>query len=126
MCNDACKKVSLVLNSTFTLKLYFNRQDAGHNTFERNGVPLATSTSGVYTVVVIDNITAADIHSAAVIDVIENNERSSSVMYGPANYIKIVLGLPTDNVITDDLKLAVSSLYNFNQALQKYIQSGVN
>ena len=89
-------------------------------------MPLATSTSGVYTVVVIDNITAADIHSAAVIDVIENNERSSSVMYGPANYIKIVLGLPTDNVITDDLKLAVSSLYNFNQALQRYIQSGVN
>ncbi len=96
------------------MKLYFNRQDAGHKIFERNGVPLATSTSGDYTVVVIDNISAADIHSAVVIDVIENNERSGSVMYSPAKYIKIVIGLPTDNVITDDLKLAVSSLYNFN------------
>jgi len=114
-------KVSLVLNSTVTLKLYFNRQDAGHKIFERNGVPLATSTSGNYTVVVIDNISAADIHSAVVIDVIENNARLGSVMYSPAKYIKIVLGMPTDNVITDDLKLAVSSLYNFNQALQKYI-----
>lgn len=119
-------KVSLVLNSTVTLKLYFNRQDAGHKIFERNGVPLATSTSGDYTVVVIDNISAADIHSAVVIDVIENNARLGSVMYSPAKYIKIVLGLPTDNVITDDLKLAVSSLYYFNQALQKYIQSGAN
>ena len=89
-------------------------------------MPLATSASGNYTVVVIDNISAADIHSAFVIDVIENNARSGSVMYSPAKYIKIVLGLPTDNVITDDLKLAVSSLYNFNQALQRYIQSGVN
>ena len=77
-------------------------------------MPLATSTSGDYTVVVIDNISAADIHSAVVIDVIENNERSGSVMNKKKKYIKIVIGLPTDNVITDDLKLAVSSLYNFN------------
>lgn len=116
-------KVSLSLKSTVTLKLYFNSEDAEGKIFKSNGKTLETVKSGGYTVVIIDNISASHIHSGVGFDVYENDAKIGSVLYSPAKYIKIVLGMPTDNVITDDLKLAVSSLYNFNQALQIYIQS---
>ena len=119
-------KVSLSLKSTVTLKLYFNSEDAEGKIFKSNGKTLETVKSGGYTVVIIDNISASHIHSGVGFDVYENDAKIGNVVYSPAKYIKIVLGLPTDNVITDDLKLAVSSLYNFNQALQIYIQSRVN
>lgn len=119
-------KVSLSLKSTVTLKLYFNSEDAEGKIFKSNGKTLETVKSGGYTVVIIDNISASHIHSGVGFDVYENDANIGNVVYSPAKYIKIVLGLPTDNVITDDLKLAVSSLYNFNQALQIYIQSRVN
>ena len=118
-------KVSLSLKSTVTLKLYFNSEDAEGKIFKSNGKTLETVKSGGYTVVIIDNISASHIHSGVGFDVYENDAKIGNVVYSPAKYIKIVLSMPTDNVITDDLKLAVSSLYNFNQALQIYIQSRV-
>ena len=111
--------------SVFTKEQILQRTAEG-KVFKSNGKTLETVKSGGYTVVIIDNISASHIHSGVGFDVYENDANIGNVMYSPAKYIKIVLGLPTDNVITDDLKLAVSSLYDFNQALQKYIQSGVN
>ncbi len=118
-------KVSLSLKSTVTLRLYFNSEDAEGKIFKSNGKTLETVKSGGYTVVIIDDISASHIHSGVGFDVYENDAKIGNVVYSPAKYIKIVLSMPTDNVITDDLKLAVSSLYNFNQALQIYIQSRV-
>lgn len=118
-------KVSLSLKSTVTLKLYFNSEDTEGKIFKSNEKTLETVKSGGYTVVIIDNISASHIHSGVGFDVYENDAKIGNVVYSPAKYIKIVLSMPTDNVITDDLKLAVSSLYNFNQALQRYIQSRV-
>ena len=117
------ERVSLSLDSTITLKLYFNSKDVDGFEFKRNGRTLTTSRSGEYTVVHVDRIPALDIQSAVEVDVYRNNIKIGEFGYSPAKYCKIVLGMNTDGTITDELKLLVSTLYYFNSALQNYVQN---
>ena len=117
------ERVSLSLDSTITLKLYFNSKDVDGFEFRRNGRTLTTSRSGEYTVVHVDRIPALDIHSAVVVDVYRNNIKIGEFGYSPAKYCKIVLGMNNNGTITDELKLLVSTLYYFNSALQNYVQN---
>ena len=117
------ERVSLSLDSTITLKLYFNSKDVDGFEFKRNGRTLTTSRSGEYTVVHVDRIPAIDIHSAVEVDVYRNNIKIGEFGYSPAKYCKIVLGMNTDGTITDELKLLVSTLYDFNIALRNYVQN---
>ena len=117
------ERVSLSLDSTITLKLYFNSKDVDGFEFRRNGRTLTTSRSGEYTVVHVDRIPALDIHSAVVVDVYRNNNYVGKFGYSPAKYCKIVLGMNNDGTITDELKLLVSTLYDFNIALRNYVQN---
>ena len=117
------ERVSLSLDSTITLKLYFNSKDVDGFEFRRNGRTLTTSRSCEYTVVHVDRIPALDIHSAVVVDVYRNNIKIGEFGYSPAKYCKIILGMNTDGTITDELKLLVSTLYYFNSALQNYVQN---
>ena len=113
-------RVSLVLNSTVTLKMYFNKSDAEGKDFKIGNTALKTVEYGSYIVVYVENITALQITSTISFDVYENNSKLGSVQYIPAKYCKLVLGMPNDEVITDDLKRAVSSLYLFSQAAKTY------
>ena len=113
-------RVSLVLNSTVTLKMYFNKSDAEGKAFKIGNTALKTVEYGSYIVVYVENITALQITSTISFDVYENNSKLGSVQYIPAKYCKLVLGMPNDEVITDDLKRAVSSLYLFSQAAKTY------
>ena len=117
------ERVSLSLDSTITLKLYFNSKDVDGFEFRRNGRTLTTSRSGEYTVVHVDRIPAIDIHSAVEVDVYRNNIKIGEFGYSPAKYCKIVLGMNNDGTITDELKLLVSTLYDFNIALRNYVQN---
>ena len=87
------ERVSLSLDSTITLKLYFNSKDVDGFEFRRNGRTLTTSRSGEYTVVHVDRIPAIDIHSAVEVDVYRNNIKIGEFGYSPAKYCKIVLGM---------------------------------
>ena len=115
------EKVSLVLNSTVSLKLYFNKTDAQGKVFKIGDTTLRTITSGSYLVVYVDNITAMQFCSLVTIDVYQNNAKLGSVNYVPAKYCKLVVGMPNDDVITDDLKLTVSALYYFGRAAENYV-----
>ena len=117
------ERVSLSLDSTITLKLYFKNEDAEGKVFIRNGKTLEPYKANGYTVVCIDDITALWIDSAGGFDVYENGTKIGNVEYSPAKYCKIVLGMNTDGAITDELKLLVSTLYYFNSALQNYVQN---
>lgn len=118
------QRVSLVLNSTVTLKLYFNTSEAEGKVFKLGDKVLRTSKSGVYTVVSIDSITALQLRTALTIDVYENDTNIGFVKYSPAKYCKIVLGLANDGTVTDDLKRVVSSLYYFSRAAENYNGNG--
>jgi hypothetical protein len=117
------ERVSLSLDSTITLKLYFKNEDAEGKVFIRNGKNLEPYKANGYTVVCIDDITALWIDSAVGFDVYENGTKIGNVEYSPAKYCKIVLGMNNEGNITDELKLLVSTLYYFNSALQNYVQN---
>ena len=117
------ERVSLILNSTITLKLYFNNADAEGKVFIHNGKTLTPAKANGYTVVCIDDITAVWINSAVGLDVYENGTKLGYVVYSPAKYCKIVLGMETGGAVTDELKLVVTSLCEFNKALHNYIQN---
>ena len=115
------QRVSLSLNSTVTLKLYFNNADAEGKVFKLDGKVLKTVKSGGYTVVFIDNISALNLTSLITFDICENENVVGHVSYCPAKYCKIVLGMTNGGAVTDELKLVVSSLYYFNSALKNYV-----
>ena len=117
------ERVSLSLDSTITLKLYFNSANVNGCEFKLNGRALTTSGSGEYTVVHVDRISAIEIHSAVVVDVYRNNNKIGNFTYSPAKYCKIVLGMDNDGNVTDELKLLVSALSEFNRTLQNYVQN---
>lgn len=118
------QRVSFVLESTVTLKLYFNASEAEGKVFKLGDKVLRTSKSGVYTVVSIDSITALQLRTALTIDVYENDTNIGFVKYSPAKYCKIVLGMANDGTVTDDLKRVVSSLYYFSRAAENYNGNG--
>ena len=118
------QRVSLVLESTVTLKLFFNTSEAQGKVFKLGDKVLRTAKSGAYTVVYIDSITALQLRTALTIDVYENDTNIGFVKYSPAKYCKIVLGLANDGTVTDDLKRVVSSLYYFSRAAENYNGNG--
>ena len=116
-------KVSLILESTITLKLYFNDADVEGMTFKQNGQTLSYTKSNGYTVVKIEKITANWLGSGVVVDFYKDNAKVGYLIYSPIKYCKLVLKQPTGEVYTEDLKRVVSALYLFSDATQKYTQS---
>ena len=116
-------KVSLILESTITLKLYFNDADVEGMTFKQNGKTLSYTKSNGYTVVKIEKITANWLGSGVVVDFYKDNAKAGYLIYSPIKYCKLVLKQPTGEVYTEDLKRVVSALYLFSDATQKYTQS---
>ena len=115
------ERVSLSLDSTITLKLYFKNEDAEGKVFIRNGKTLTTAKSHGYTVVFIDDITVLWLNSGVGFDVYENDTKLGNVEYSPAKYCKIVLSMDNDGNINDDLKRLVSALCEFNEALHNRV-----
>ena len=115
------ERVSLSLDSTITLKLYFKNEDVEGKVFIRNGKTLTTAKSHGYTVVFIDDITVLWLNSGVGFDVYENDTKLGNVEYSPAKYCKIVLSMDNDGNINDDLKRLVSALCEFNEALHNRV-----
>ena len=112
--------VSLVLNTTISLKLYFQTADVEGLTIKQGNTILDTTTSGKFTVVKINDIPASLINAFVSIQFYDaNNNLLGETQYCPAQYIKLILKQPADDpVYTDDLKRLVSALYEFNQSFK--------
>lgn len=116
------QRVSIILNSTVTMKLYLNKSEADGKVFKLGDTTLRTVKSGNYIIVYVENITALQFCTAIHIDVYQNNSKLGQVNYSPAKYCKTVVGMDNDgDVITDDLKLTVSTLYYFSRAAENYV-----
>lgn len=112
--------VSLVLNTTVSLKLYFRPSDLEGLTVKSGNTVLEKTTNGEFVSVRIDNISAAAITSPIGIQFFsEDNTFAGQTMYYPSQCIRLILSQPADDpVYTDDLKRLVSALYDFNRALR--------
>ena len=112
--------VSLVLNTTVSLKLYFRPSDLEGLTVKSGNTVLEKTTNGEFVSVRIDNISAAAITSPIGIQFFsEDNTFAGQTMYCPSQCIRLILSQPADDpVYTDDLKRLVSALYDFNRALR--------
>ena len=114
-------RVSLLLKSTVTLKLYFDASEAAGKVFKFGNEVLPAVKSGQYIVVSVEGITALQLCSDVSVGVYENDTLLGNVKYCPAKYIKIVLSQESDgDVITDDLKRVVSALYDFSWCAEAY------
>ena len=119
-------KVSLVLKSTISLKLYFNDADVEGMEFTQDqagNIPLSYTKSGGYTIVEIKEITANWFGSAVSVNFWRDGSNVGYCIYSPAKYCKLILKQPTGTVYTEDLKRVVSALYIFSIATQNYTQS---
>ncbi|MBR5678039.1 MAG: leucine-rich repeat domain-containing protein [Paludibacteraceae bacterium] len=116
-------KVSLSLKSEIYMKLYFNTADVEGMEFRQYYYPIDVETHGKYTVVTIKDISALWINSAARVDVYKDGVLYDYVEYCPMKYCQLAIDAPSSNVVTDDLKRVVSSLYLYNIAAQEYKQS---
>ena len=112
--------VSLVLNTTITLKLYFHPSDLEGVTVKNNNEVLEVTTSGDFKVVKFEGISAAKIHTFYNLTFFgEGNEFLGQSKFCPNQYIRLILSQPdNDPVFTDDLKRLVSALYEFNLAVK--------
>ena len=110
--------VSLILNTTITLKLYFHPEDVEGLTIKYGNKVLEKTVNGDYVSVKIENIPANSISSRYGVTFFdENNQFLGQTMYCPTQYIRLVLSQPEgDAVYNDDLKRLVSALYDFNRS----------
>ena len=119
-------KVSLVLNSTLTLKLYLNNKDVTDITSFKYGKQTLTPTkSGDYTIISIEGLKATQFSSALTIKCYTDKTNYKTIKYAPSNYADIVLKQPNGGVITDDLKSVVTALCQFSMAAIAYSNSQV-
>ena len=115
-------RVSLTLNSTLTMKLYFKTEDVKNYTFKYRRNTLPMTTSGEYTIVTIDGINATQFSSGLSIKYTDENAVEKTLKYAPCNYAYIVLN-QSDAAITPQLKNVVRALYKFSDAAIKYTSS---
>ncbi len=115
-------KVSLVLNSTLTLKLYLKNEDVADITsFQYGSKTLTPTVSGDYTIISIEGLKAAQFNRTLSIKCYINGSTSyKSIKYSPANYAYIVLDADNGGVITNELKSVVYALYQFSRAAIEY------
>ncbi len=115
-------KVSLVLNSTLTLKLYLKNEDVADITsFQYGSKTLTTTVSGDYTIISIEGLKAAQFNRVLNIRCYTNGSTSyKSIGYSPANYAYIVINSNNGGVITNELKSVVYALYQFSRAALEY------
>jgi len=115
-------KVSLVLNSTLTLKLYLKNEDVADITsFQYGSKTLTPTVSGDYTIISIEGLKAAQFNRTLSIKCYINGSTSyKSIKYSPANYAYIVLDADNGGVITNELKSVVYALYQFSRAALEY------
>ena len=121
-------KVSLVLNSTLTLKLYLKNEDVADITsFQYGSKTLTPTVSGDYTIISIEGLKATQFNRVLNIRCYTNGSTSyKSIKYSPANYAYIVINSDNGGVITNELNSVVYALYQFSIAAEKYsnIQTG--
>ena len=115
-------RVSLTLNSTLTMKLYFKTEDVKNYTFKYRKNTLPMTTSGEYTIVTIDGIYATLFSSGLSIKYTDENAVEKTLRYAPCNYAYIVLN-QSDAAITPQLKNVVRALYKFSIAAADYANS---
>lgn len=118
-------KVSLVLNSTLTLKLYLKNEDVADITsFQYGGKTLTPTVSGDYTIISIEGLKATQFNRVLNIRCYTNGSTSyKSIRYSPANYAYIVINSNNGGVITNELNSVVYALYQFSVAAEKYSNS---
>ena len=115
-------KLSLILNDTVSLKLYFHKADVQDLVIKSN-YDITVTESGNFIVVKVNGITPTEFLSAVEIDFYDaNNQFLGQTLYSPVKYCKLILNQPTGSVYTDDLKRTVSALYNYSVAAQNYAQ----
>ena len=115
-------RVSLTLNSTLTMKLYFKTEDVKNYTFKYRRNTLPMTTSGEYTIVTIDGIYATQFSSGLSIKYTDENAVEKTLKYAPCNYAYIVLN-QSDAAITPQLKNVVRALHKFSIAAADYANS---
>ena len=115
-------KVSLVLNSTLTLKLFLKNEDVADITsFQYGGKTLTPTVSGDYTIISIEGLKATQFNRVLNIRCYTNGSTSyKSIRYSPANYAYIVINSNNGGVITNELKSVVYALYQFSMAALEY------
>ena len=115
-------KVSLVLNSTLTLKLYLKNEDVADITsFQYGSKTLTPTVSGDYTIISIEGLKAAQFNRVLNIRCYTNGSTSyKSIKYSPANYAYIVINSNNGGVITNELKSVVYALYQFSRSAIEY------
>ncbi len=115
-------KVSLVLNSTLTLKLYFKNEDVADVTsFQYGSKTLTPTVSGDYTIISIEGLKATQFNRVLNIRCYTNGSTSyKSIRYSPANYAYIVINSNNGGIITNELNSVVYALYQFSRAALEY------
>ena len=118
-------KVSLVLNSTLTLKLYLKNEDVADITsFQYGSKTLTPTVSGDYTIISIEGLKATQFNRVLNIRCYTNGSTSyKSIRYSPANYAYIVINSDNGGVITNELNSVVYALYQFSRAALEYNDS---
>lgn len=115
-------KLSLILNDTVSLKLYFHKADV-QDLVIKSDYDITVTESGNFIVVKVNGITPTVFLSAVEIDFYDaNNQFLGQTQYSPVKYCKLILNQPTGSVYTDDLKRTVSALYNYSVAARNYAQ----
>jgi hypothetical protein len=113
-------KVSLVLKSKLSLKLYFDDADVEGLIAVYEGQVLTPVKSDGYTIYTLDGISAVRFNNAETLEFYDANMNYlGKVQYCPAKYCKLILNKQTDEVYTEDLKRVVSALYDYSNTAQE-------
>ena len=120
--------VSLTLDTTTTLNLYFTDNTNKNLTFKLvNGTKETTITpkvSGNQKLIKISNIPAGMLDGDYKIKVIvEGDSTEYSVTYSPMNYAYNIINREQNEVRTPELKNLMKALYLYSEAAKKYINS---
>ena len=119
--NIRIAKVSLILKSTISMKLYITGAD-NSMTFKYDGKVLIPERIGNYYVVTIDNIPAQLVKYEFAVRVYIGDRVIGFVGYSPIDYCKNVLAKENDDMITTELKELISALNKFNDEAYSYIK----
>ena len=114
---------NLSLLSETTLRLFFsvngNIEDVE---FECNGEELEAKKYKEYFYVELDNIAAKNLGDKFVVEITDTAGQTGKVTYSPMAYAYLVLSRPTDEIRTDNLKMLMKALYNYNRKAVEYFQ----
>ena len=119
-------QVSISLNSTITMKLYFKTTDIKGITFKYNDKDLTPTISGEYSIITIDGILATNFCGRVRINYYtKDSAKLEKLDYWPSNYAYIVLKQSNGASYPTDLKNVVSALYQFSLAAIEYSNSQI-